>query len=194
VSWIRHCLIESHNFWLLSFNDTFQLPGIYSVWICLKVIQKIGGGKEIGCHILTSNSVASSGVRKMTENCQDTRCHGGAKVGIRNSCLWLLCVCVCVAQQLNSVLARLIVEVSRSYHNYARTHPVGLHCFVKRKVLSWQVKILFRMTIVNEVCFTGQVTSDKQLVNCNKVTSKFEPFDKCLCHKDIFLSQSLVIV
>ena len=39
-----------------------------------------------------------------------------------------------------------------------------------------------------------RMTSDKRLVNCNKVTSTFEPFDKCLCHTDIFLSQSLVIV
>jgi len=39
-----------------------------------------------------------------------------------------------------------------------------------------------------------RMTSDKRLVNCNKVPGIFEPFDKSLCHKDIFLLQSLVIV
>jgi len=38
------------------------------------------------------------------------------------------------------------------------------------------------------------ITSDKKLVNCYKVTGKFEPLDQCLFHEDIFLSQSLVIV
>jgi hypothetical protein len=37
-------------------------------------------------------------------------------------------------------------------------------------------------------------TSDKRLINCNKVTGKFEPLDKCLFHEDIFFSQSLVFV
>jgi hypothetical protein len=37
-------------------------------------------------------------------------------------------------------------------------------------------------------------TSDKRLVNSNKVIGKFEPMDKCLFHEDIFLSQLLVIV
>ena len=30
--------------------------------------------------------------------------------------------------------------------------------------------------------------NDKRLVNCNKVTGKFEPFVKCLFHIDFFLS------
>jgi len=29
--------------------------------------------------------------------------------------------------------------------------------------------------------------SDMELVNCNTVKGKFEPTDKCLFHKDIFL-------
>jgi len=37
-----------------------------------------------------------------------------------------------------------------------------------------------------------RMTSDKPLVNYNKLTGKFYPFDKCLFHKDIFMSQSLV--
>ena len=81
-----------------------------------------------------------------------------------------VCVCVCVGaeQQLNSVLARLIVEVCRSQKKL-RTHTPGRttlkegsgSCFKKRQVLSWQVKILVRMTVVTGVCFTGrQVTSN----------------------------------
>jgi len=37
-----------------------------------------------------------------------------------------------------------------------------------------------------------RMTNDKPLVNYNKLTGKFYPFDKCLFHKDIFMSQSLV--
>ena len=36
--------------------------------------------------------------------------------------------------------------------------------------------------------------SDKRLVNCNKLTGKYEPLDKFLFHEHIFLSQSLLIV
>ena len=36
--------------------------------------------------------------------------------------------------------------------------------------------------------------NDKRLVNCNKVTGKFEPFVKCLFHTDFFLSLSVVTV
>jgi hypothetical protein len=38
-----------------------------------------------------------------------------------------------------------------------------------------------------------RTTSDKRLVNCNKATVKFEPFDKYLFYKDFFLSHSAVI-
>jgi hypothetical protein len=46
----------------------------------------------------------------------------------------------------------------------------------------------------NNDCSLFHRTSDKWLGNCNKVTGKLEPFGKSLFHKDIFLSQSLVIV
>lgn len=47
---------------------------------------------------------------------------------------------------------------------------------------------------INDWSLFHRTASDKQLVKCNKVIGKFELFDKCLFHKDIFLSQALVIV
>jgi hypothetical protein len=38
----------------------------------------------------------------------------------------------------------------------------------------------------NDWSLFHKTTSDKRLVKCNKVTGKYEPFDKCLFHKEIF--------
>ena len=46
----------------------------------------------------------------------------------------------------------------------------------------------------NDWSLFHRTASDKRIVKCNKVIGKFELFDECLFHKDIFLSQALVIV
>jgi len=72
-----------------------------------------------------------------------------------------------LAVQVVGSYLHLIWSFSDSRHSQYYSFNVQCHCqgrpgacFTKQQVLSWQVKILFRMTLMTGVCFTEQqVTS-----------------------------------